>query len=110
MSMMRSATSRWPVELIGRNSVTPSTRPSTTALPAVSSALACACSSGVSGSDEAVSPEVAVAEAGADGEVAMASAAAPIRRIRTSSVAPTNTRKPATSTGRARSEVPRGRG
>src|SRR6476660_10339863 len=31
---MRPVLSRWPVELIGRNSVTPSTTPSTTASPA----------------------------------------------------------------------------
>ena len=35
--MMRSVTVRWPVELTGKNSVTPSTTPSTTALPVVSS-------------------------------------------------------------------------
>ncbi len=53
MSMIRSATSRCPVELIGRNSVKPSMSPSTTALAEVSSALAWACSSGVSGADDA---------------------------------------------------------
>ncbi len=84
----------------------PSTRPSTTALPGVSSALAWACSSGVSGAD-AVS---AVAGGGFEVAATTACAVAPTMNNRESSTAATSTRKPATSTRRARSGVSGGRG